>query len=181
MPTQVKGPKVYRNDPCPCGSGKKFKQCCAAEEVVEVSGSFFRVAMVLMAGAGVFLTVAIGRAMFSDVEGPKRVWSADHGHWHNVTGDPHGGSEGDEGNAGDDGSAEGGPGKVWSEEHGHYHSTGGGGGGSSTGGPGKVWNEAHGHYHNADPIERKTVRGNHLDQQRALEAERVRKSLSGEN
>ncbi len=24
------GPKVGRNDPCPCGSGKKFKQCCGA-------------------------------------------------------------------------------------------------------------------------------------------------------
>jgi SEC-C motif-containing protein len=22
-------PKVGRNDPCPCGSGKKFKKCCA--------------------------------------------------------------------------------------------------------------------------------------------------------
>jgi preprotein translocase subunit SecA len=22
------GPKVSRNDPCPCGSGKKYKQCC---------------------------------------------------------------------------------------------------------------------------------------------------------
>ena len=21
------GPKVGRNDPCPCGSGKKYKQC----------------------------------------------------------------------------------------------------------------------------------------------------------
>ena len=21
------GPKIGRNDPCPCGSGKKFKQC----------------------------------------------------------------------------------------------------------------------------------------------------------
>lgn len=21
-------PKVCRNDPCPCGSGKKFKKCC---------------------------------------------------------------------------------------------------------------------------------------------------------
>ncbi|GJM60663.1 SEC-C metal-binding domain-containing protein [Persicobacter diffluens] len=21
-------PKVHRNDPCPCGSGKKYKQCC---------------------------------------------------------------------------------------------------------------------------------------------------------
>lgn len=22
------GPKVGRNDPCPCGSGQKFKRCC---------------------------------------------------------------------------------------------------------------------------------------------------------
>jgi preprotein translocase subunit SecA len=24
------GPKVGRNDPCPCGSGKKHKKCCMA-------------------------------------------------------------------------------------------------------------------------------------------------------
>ena len=24
------GPAVGRNDPCPCGSGKKYKKCCAA-------------------------------------------------------------------------------------------------------------------------------------------------------
>ena len=24
------GPKVGRNDPCPCGSGKKYKKCCSA-------------------------------------------------------------------------------------------------------------------------------------------------------
>ena len=24
--------KVGRNDPCPCGSGRKFKQCCLAKE-----------------------------------------------------------------------------------------------------------------------------------------------------
>lgn len=23
-----KGPKIHRNDPCPCGSGKKYKKCC---------------------------------------------------------------------------------------------------------------------------------------------------------
>ncbi len=26
----VKGKKVGRNDPCPCGSGKKYKKCCGA-------------------------------------------------------------------------------------------------------------------------------------------------------
>ncbi len=23
-------PKIGRNDPCPCGSGKKYKKCCLA-------------------------------------------------------------------------------------------------------------------------------------------------------
>ncbi|WP_207478904.1 YchJ family protein [Arenibaculum pallidiluteum] len=27
---RVVGPKVGRNDPCPCGSGKKHKKCCGA-------------------------------------------------------------------------------------------------------------------------------------------------------
>jgi len=27
-PTIAKKPKVGRNEPCPCGSGKKFKKCC---------------------------------------------------------------------------------------------------------------------------------------------------------
>jgi SEC-C motif domain protein len=28
--TIVRGPQPGRNDPCPCGSGKKFKKCCGA-------------------------------------------------------------------------------------------------------------------------------------------------------
>ncbi len=30
VPTTIvrEGPKVGRNDPCPCGSGKKYKHCC---------------------------------------------------------------------------------------------------------------------------------------------------------
>ena len=27
-PARNEGPRVGRNDPCPCGSGKKFKKCC---------------------------------------------------------------------------------------------------------------------------------------------------------
>jgi len=26
----IRGPKIGRNDPCPCGSGKKYKKCCGA-------------------------------------------------------------------------------------------------------------------------------------------------------
>ena len=28
----VVGPKIGRNDPCPCGSGKKYKACHGREE-----------------------------------------------------------------------------------------------------------------------------------------------------
>ena len=30
-PVRRAGPKIGRNDPCPCGSGKKFKQCCGRD------------------------------------------------------------------------------------------------------------------------------------------------------
>ena len=30
--TVVKKGKVGRNDPCPCGSGKKYKKCCLAKK-----------------------------------------------------------------------------------------------------------------------------------------------------
>ena len=30
--TIVKGKKIGRNDPCPCGSGKKYKKCCGRNQ-----------------------------------------------------------------------------------------------------------------------------------------------------
>lgn len=30
--TIVKGDKIYPNDPCPCGSGKKYKKCCGRNQ-----------------------------------------------------------------------------------------------------------------------------------------------------
>ena len=32
-PVQRAEKKVYPNDPCPCGSGKKYKQCCGRKPV----------------------------------------------------------------------------------------------------------------------------------------------------
>ncbi len=32
-PQPVMADKIGRNDPCSCGSGKKFKKCCGATEV----------------------------------------------------------------------------------------------------------------------------------------------------
>ena len=34
-PVRNLGKKVGRNDPCPCGSGKKFKACCMRKEAVQ--------------------------------------------------------------------------------------------------------------------------------------------------
>jgi hypothetical protein len=30
QPVKVEGPQIGRNDPCTCGSGKKYKKCCGA-------------------------------------------------------------------------------------------------------------------------------------------------------
>ena len=34
MNTIVKPKKIYPNDPCPCGSGKKYKNCCGRKKAV---------------------------------------------------------------------------------------------------------------------------------------------------
>ncbi len=105
--TQVEKQKAGRNDPCPCGSGKKFKRCCGSADLAaeDTASRFFGVALL---AAGVMLVggaLVFAKAFFFD-QAPQKVWSAEHGHYHTVGGE---------------GSSEDGPGKVWSEEHGHYH------------------------------------------------------------
>ncbi|MBZ4194970.1 MAG: SEC-C domain-containing protein [Candidatus Contendobacter sp.] len=34
-PIPVQSEKISRNDPCPCGSGKKYKKCCGSAGVFE--------------------------------------------------------------------------------------------------------------------------------------------------
>jgi len=31
IPVKKKGKKIGRNNPCPCGHGKKYKKCCGAK------------------------------------------------------------------------------------------------------------------------------------------------------
>ena len=33
VPKKRENAKVYPNDPCPCGSGKKYKQCCGRKQI----------------------------------------------------------------------------------------------------------------------------------------------------
>lgn len=99
---------VGRNDPCPCGSGLKFKRCCALEPEVDRTGSFFRIALYVVGALMLVVTVGVARELIvTDEDEARRIWSPEHGHWHVVGG-------GEEG-------AIAAPGRVWSEEHGHWH------------------------------------------------------------
>ena len=133
--------KTGRNEPCPCGSGKKFKQCCAPKGTQ--SYRLWNLGLLLL--AVVFLAAA-AMAVYSTstaerVAPPGKVWSDEHGHWHdanpNAAPQPLGPAP---------------EGKVWSEEHGHWHDA------NLNAAPqplepapeGKVWSEEHGHWHDAD-------------------------------
>jgi preprotein translocase subunit SecA len=37
-PWKRRMPKVGRNEPCPCGSGKKFKKCCLKDAPLKTLG-----------------------------------------------------------------------------------------------------------------------------------------------
>lgn len=166
---------IGRNEPCPCGSGQKYKLCCEGRQdiVQEARRSPWLLGGVAVVGLGVVATVAmqLGDPKPSDVsrsvsrpptaqspivdpagllspfappaDGPAapestappgKVWSAEHGHYHDLpgaaaspttissseltpiappTGTPGALTPAPEGPAPE--------GKVWSPEHGHYH------------------------------------------------------------
>lgn len=96
------GKSLGRNDPCPCGSGKKFKQCCWGKARVEGS-RWSRKAVFLVFLAGAVITLA-GLNLRRELGGgePSRTgpttapatalwqydainnqhWDPGHGHWH---------------------------------------------------------------------------------------------------
>ncbi len=73
-------PRPGRNDPCPCGSGKKFKHCCASKKD-RVSPALIAA---LIVGAILAVIVIISNVRQSSNSGP--VWSAEHGHYHDASG-----------------------------------------------------------------------------------------------
>ena len=72
--------KVGRNDPCPCGSGRKYKQCCARKQEQMSRLSLFVIVGVVVAMAAVLVyTFTTERG-----SGTRQVWDPDHGHYHTV-------------------------------------------------------------------------------------------------
>lgn len=138
--------KTSRNDPCPCGSNKKYKSCCGKKGFRLDATLFKRIflAVLLIVAAGwagnryllapdqdepfvdPFATQQADRVQPLTPQPPGaapagKVWSSEHGHWHN-DGALNPNSDG-EIYPQPDGLVP--PGKVWSPEHGHWHDSSG--------------------------------------------------------
>lgn len=82
--------KIGRNDRCPCGSGKKFKQCCEGKTSRKLSPASWAAVLALAAAVGVLAMFLFNLVQGGDVAstggvcGPGQVWSALHGHCHDA-------------------------------------------------------------------------------------------------
>lgn len=75
--------KIGRNDPCLCGSGKKYKQCCEGK-ATEKSNVFTKWTAVIFGSLLLIGTLAMMLSIARNDEPvtPGRVWSSEHQHWH---------------------------------------------------------------------------------------------------
>ena len=73
---------IARNAPCPCGSGKKYKKCCMAKDGPLSSRTAMVLFALLLLGGVIGVVVAMTNAGTGVTA--NRVWSAEHGHYHNV-------------------------------------------------------------------------------------------------
>ena len=123
--------RASRNDPCPCGSGRKYKRCHEGKDVDKPRSSgmlLMGLLALLVAGGAVAVVIGVARGGAGSGSARQRVWSQEHGHWHDAgapsrangrvpidprsalpsaPGPPPAGTPP--------------PGKVWSAEHGHWH------------------------------------------------------------
>ncbi len=72
--------KTQRNDPCPCGSGRKYKHCCALKQDRMSRLSVIAIGGIVVAVAAVFFYTFTGERG----SGSRQVWDPAHGHYHNV-------------------------------------------------------------------------------------------------
>ena len=165
-------PEIGPNDLCHCGSGKLYKNC-HGESGGSGRNAIVIASMVALAVGGFALAFLTrpqteptphfeGAALTEVIQGapgqppgpapPGKVWSAEHGHWHNAAA---GGIEHADGRGVPLFPPPPGPppdGKVWSIQHGHWHDAPKNAGrppGEAP--PGKVWSADHGHWHDAVP------------------------------
>ena len=79
----MKVAKTGRNEPCPCGSGRKYKQCCAgkadAKSVFVTKWVAVLIGGLILVGVISFVTALSTRDATGD---PGQIWSPEHGHYH---------------------------------------------------------------------------------------------------
>jgi hypothetical protein len=74
--------KAGRNDPCPCGSGKKYKKCHALKQQSNTMSKIVIALLVAVLAGGVYAAVVGFGDKGSPVAAPGQVWSPEHGHYH---------------------------------------------------------------------------------------------------
>lgn len=117
--------KVKRNDPCHCGSDKKFKDCHGKKNIINPwqKYSVFFILFIILAWFMNDLFFQNRKTMSSAP--PGKVWSEEHGHYHDIntnqTAMPSINSniQNNLNVPQPDGPIP--EGKVWSKEHGHWH------------------------------------------------------------
>ncbi|MDH5603269.1 MAG: SEC-C metal-binding domain-containing protein [Cyclobacteriaceae bacterium] len=83
--------KVGRNEPCPCGSGKKYKNC--HQQMEENSTGKNKAFLYLLLFIAFLIVAIVGTYLNSKSKGPLsspvpvtapagKVWSEEHGHYH---------------------------------------------------------------------------------------------------
>lgn len=73
--------KVGRNEPCPCGSGRKYKHCCMGRQSNTLMAYKLLFAGLLVAMA-VALVMVVNSIRHYEPGASERVWSEEHQHWH---------------------------------------------------------------------------------------------------
>lgn len=72
-----------RNDPCRCGSGKKYKNCCLEKDQSKITSKLGVVGLLLVVVLGVWLLVANFSSSGSAQNCPAgTTWSEAHSHCH---------------------------------------------------------------------------------------------------
>ena len=159
--------KIGRNEPCSCGSGKKYKHCCEAKSG-ESNGASGGVGVALL--VLILIIGGVASTFFFPIGGDSTADQANQSRA-NLGGQPISFPAPSPTSTGGTPQPPGPPplGKVWSPEHGHWHNAGGVSAATGEAAPtgattpaqqftpqppgapprGKVWSPEHGHWHDA--------------------------------
>ena len=130
------GEKIRRNDPCHCGSGKKYKICHEVDS--DKSNYSIILGIVFVLGILFYFFFENDQPMVSNepsplksqdnlnlntkTNPPGKVWSPEHNHWHDAPNAQQFSTSNSkllENTTPPSGTPP--PGKVWSPEHNHWH------------------------------------------------------------